>query len=126
MSRQPGHFCRGRVAHFKPKTEQTSQVALPSVEGGLFYPAQGFQFGNVPADLSFGNVKEGGDVPVGHIAFPPVFRKAVYLQKKDLGIPVHLPVQIDRSGYPDALKIPFRWFHASGHPVTSCSSTRTR
>ena len=64
-------------------------------------------------------MKKGSDVLIGHVAFHTVFGKAVYLQKQDLCVPVHLRVQIDRSWYPDPLKISLRSFHT--REIISCS-----
>ena len=71
-------------------------------------------------------MEKGGDVLIGHVTFLSVLGKTVYLQKQDLRVPVHLPVQVDRSRYPDALKISFRRFHTNGLSITSGSSSAAR
>ena len=112
LSMLPGHFCRFWYACPEIEFECTFEISFSPVEGNFLYPTDGLQFGDISRNLPLGYVQERGDVPIGHIAFLSVFRKAVYLQKQDLGVPIYLGIQVDHLGNPYPLKIPIGGFHS--------------
>ncbi len=81
LSMLPGHFCRGRFDRPETELQCAPQESSSTVEGNLFYPTDGLQFGDISGNLPLGYIQERGNVLIGHVAFLSVLCKAVDLQK---------------------------------------------